>query len=493
MKIRGTVLIVDDDAYVRDSLAEVLARKGFAVRTASSVTTALEPQNLAGLDVVVTDLRMPGNDGQVLVQKLARSEPTLPTIVLTAHGTVSSAVECIKAGAFDYLLKPTDPEELALALERALGRSSLQRELNYLRSSAGSLSERRSPLGVSAGWLQAVEMVEMAAPADTAILLLGESGTGKEELAHLLHLRSPRARAAFVRVNCAAIPTELFESEFFGHRRGAFTGAVADRDGRFRVAHGGTLFLDEINSLPPMAQAKVLRVLQDGTFERVGDSRPTHVDVRLISASNVDLTAEVEAGRFRKDLFYRINVMTIHIPPLRERREDIPVLALAFLAEFSTRLGKPIKTYHPDALTALETYAWPGNVRELRNVIERGVLLEKTTQLLPTSLPFSSNAQVRKPEGPVTEPPPTLNLREAVASAEQRVLTEALRLSSGVRREASRLLGIDERNLAYFLKKHGLMPATKGAGVSGGEKTSRADKDRTKDAMALAEKAGRTP
>jgi DNA-binding NtrC family response regulator len=454
----GTVLLVDDEAYVRESLASVLSRRRLKVKTATSVAEALRPGTLAGVDVVVTDLKMPDEDGLSLVRRLAESEPTLPVVVLTGHGTVNSAVECVKAGAFDYLLKPTNPDELAVAVERAIAQSSLRRELDYLRA-AGAPPERRGTLGVSEGWREVLRLADVAAPVDTSVLLLGESGVGKEEVAKLLHAKSARAAGPFVRVNCAAIPAELFESEFFGHRRGSFTGAVADREGRFRVAHGGTLFMDEINSLPAVAQAKVLRVLQDGTFERVGDSQPTAVDVRLICASNADLDAEVEAGRFRADLFYRVNVMTITVPPLRERCADIPLLADAFLAEFSARFGKPVRAIHREALAAMEAYSWPGNVRELRNVIERGVLLERAAELSPSSLPFSL-LQQRAPEGmPLGE---DLNLRASVSAAERRVLEEALRRARGVRREAARLLGIDERNMAYFLRKHGLMERREG-------------------------------
>jgi transcriptional regulator with GAF, ATPase, and Fis domain len=320
-------------------------------------------------------------------------------------------------------------------------------------------------LGVSTAWREVTQIVDIAAPTDTSVLLLGESGTGKEEVAQLIHRRSSRAEGAFVRVNCAAIPTELFESEFFGHRKGAFTGAISDRVGRFRVAHRGTLFLDEINSLPAIAQAKVLRVLQDGSFERVGDSLPTTVDVRLICASNADLAVEVDAGRFRPDLFYRINVMTIHMPPLRERVADIPVLARAFVEEFASRLGKNVRDMEPEALETLCAYRWPGNVRELRNVIERGVLLEPASTLRLASLP-GDVARARTlpntnshPLDNATRTPSEesfLTLRAALAAEERRILEEALRRSNSVRREAARLLGIDERNLSYFLKKHGI-------------------------------------
>jgi DNA-binding NtrC family response regulator len=460
--VKGTILLVDDEPYVRDSLATVLRRRDFQVRTAAGSAEVLDSGLLAGVDAVVTDLRLAGEDGLDLLRELTRREADLPVVVLTAHGTVPSAVQCVKAGACDYLLKPADPEELVLILERALAESGMRRELAYLRARSGPGAGAGRPLGVSEGWTHVLEMAAVAAPFDTPVLLLGESGTGKEVAARHVHARSPRARGAFVSVNCAAIPQELFESEFFGHRRGAFTGAVADREGRFRVAHRGTLFLDEINSLPAVAQAKVLRVLQDGTFERVGDSQPTTVDVRLVCASNADLPAEVAAGRFRPDLFYRVNVMTLRIPPLRERKEDIPVLAQAFLGEFARKFGKPVAEIAPETLELFAAYPWPGNVRELRNVIERGLLLERSERLSPESLPFHLRqpAPPRRPRDGGRDG--DFNLRSNLAAAERRLLEEALAASGGIRREAARLLGVDERNLAYYLKKHGLMQAGRG-------------------------------
>ncbi len=450
MRSFETVMVVDDEPYVRDSIATVLRRARYTVKTAASVQEALRPGALEGVDAVVTDLRMPGEDGLKLLSKLSETMAGLPVIVLTGHGTVPSAVECMKAGAYDYLLKPARPEVLELVLRRALRESTMRRELNYLRSPEGRGPAPRRPIGVSPGWRQVVEMVELAARTDTTVLLLGESGTGKEEAAQLLHWSSPRVQGPFVRVNCAAVSIDLFESEFFGHKRGAFTGAESDREGRFRVAHRGTLFMDEISSMPEAAQAKVLRVLQDGVFERVGESHPTAVDVRVVAASNTDLHAEVEAGRFRRDLFYRINVMTIHIPPLRDRREDIPVLAEAFLEEFAKRFARPVTAFHPETMAVLESYHWPGNVRELRNAVERAVLLEKSGQILPSSLPFT--CQVLRP----VEDRLDLNLRSVLAAQERNTLIAALERARGVRREAARLLGIDARNLGYFLKKHGL-------------------------------------
>jgi DNA-binding NtrC family response regulator len=446
MAVIGTVLVVEDEQYVRESLATWLGRRGFAVITSGSVEEVMGRRQHEGVDVVLSDLKLPGESGLALVRHLASGGP--PVLVLTGHGTVASAVECMKAGAADYLLKPVDPEELVLVVERVLANRRLAREVTYLRGESDGVPAE--PVGASEGWRQVTEMLRLAAPVSTPVLLIGESGTGKEEAARLLHRLSLRRKAPFVTVNCAAIPLELFESEFFGHRRGAFTGAVADREGRFQVAHGGTLLLDEVNSLPAMAQAKILRVLQDGTFERVGESRPTTVDVRLVCASNADLVGEVAAGRFRADLFYRINVMTLRIPPLRERREDILLLAEAFLAEMATRFNKPIRAIGEATRRQLEDYSWPGNVRELRNVIERAVLLEQGQELSPASLLFPVTVGAEPVE------PGDLQLRPHLKRTERRLLERALAAASGSKRNAARLLGIDERNLGYFLRKHGL-------------------------------------
>ena len=450
---RAAVLLVDDEDYVRESLAELLAGRGYEVRQARSAEEALAPGAIDGLDIVVTDLRMPGISGEELVANLAKRDGDLPILVLTAHGTVSSAVECLRAGAVDYLLKPADIAELELAIDRALEEAARKRELQYLRDRGTSTPKRL--VGESPAWKETLATLAQVAPSDSPVLLIGESGTGKEELARQLHLDSTRSSRAFVAVNCAAIPAELFESELFGHRRGSFTGAVADREGRFRVAHRGTLFLDEINSLSTTAQAKLLRVLQDGAFERVGDSRPTRVDVRLVCAANTDLEREAEEDRFRSDLLYRINVITLRLPPLRDRPGDIRLLTESFVAEISEKLGREPPSISAETMAALERRAWPGNVRELRNVIERAILLCRGDELSTSLFPFRDrgNSGVGAGEPPTAD----LNLKHNLRAAERRTLQAALRRANGLRREAARLLGIDERNLAYYLRKHNLM------------------------------------
>jgi two-component system response regulator AtoC len=406
------------------------------------------------VDVVLTDLRMPGADGLDLLHRLQSSDSEVPVLILTGHGTIASAVACMKAGATDDILKPADPDALELALQRALGTRALKREVSYLRKSGTEPIEVGYPLGNSKAWQQVMVTLKAAAASNATVLLLGESGTGKELLARLIHRLSGRAHGPYVRVNCAAVPLEMWESEFFGHRKGAFTDATVDREGRFRLAHGGTLFMDEVAAMALPAQAKILRVLQDGEFDRLGDEQSTRVDVRIVAATNSDLETDVRDGRFRHDLFYRLNVMRIDIPPLRDRPEDIPLLSAAFVAEFAERLGRTPPEMGEDLLEDLKAYPWPGNVRELRNVLERALILNPGRTLTSLDLPPG--------HGMATTPPPGVSeessLRSALAAREKEVVLDALRKSGGVRKEAARLLGIDQRNLGYYLHKHGIDP-----------------------------------
>jgi len=445
---RGRVLIVEDEDYVRRSLADLLGSRRFDVEEASSTEQALLEIGRSPIDAVLTDLRMAGAGGLVLVREIAKRHPEIPTIVLTGHGTIASAVECVRAGAADYLLKPADPDVLELTLERVLSARALRREVGYLRR--GAEDDRSEAIGESPAWRQVVQRVEAAAPTDATVLILGESGTGKELLARMIHRSSGRAERAFVRVNCAAVPFDMWESEFFGHRRGAFTGAATDREGRFLLAHRGTLFMDEIGTMPLASQAKILRVLEYGEFERLGDDRPTRVDVRIVAATNSDLEQEVEAGRFRRDLFYRLNVVRIEVPPLRERREDIPALVSRFVRDLSAQIGRDVPEVPGEVLDGLAAYDWPGNVRELKNVIERALILDRSDTLGPVELPELVPAAGSPAVGPDDE----LNLRASVARREREVILEAIRRSGGVRKEAARLLGIDPRNLPYYLHKH---------------------------------------
>jgi DNA-binding NtrC family response regulator len=456
---RARVLVVEDETYVRQSLLDILRARGYDVAAAASVAEALSLLGRSPVDVVLTDLRMPGADGRELVARLRESSPELPVVVLTGHGTIGSAVECLKAGATDYILKPAEPDALEVVLDRALQARALRREVDYLRKSAAG-PER--PVGESAAWRRVTAMAEAAAPTDSTVLLLGESGTGKEVLARLLHRLSPRSGGPYVRVNCAAVPLDVWESEFFGHRRGAFTGATGDREGRFQLAHRGTLFLDEVGAMPAAAQAKLLRVIQDGEFDRLGDVQPTRVDVRIVAATNSDLEAEVAAGRFRADLYYRLNVLRIVVPPLRERPEDIPLLAASFAQEIATRVGRPAPVLSPEALAGFRAYSWPGNVRELRSVIERAVVLGASLEELDLAAPAGAAAPAAAASAATgaagAEPGRELNMRDALNRLERELLVEAHRRSGGVRKEAARLLGIDPRNLGYYFHKHRIDP-----------------------------------
>jgi DNA-binding NtrC family response regulator len=431
---------------------EILKARRFDARPAGSVADAVAHLGRTPVDAVLSDLRMPGADGLELVRRMQSVAPDVPVVILTGHGNVTSAVECLKAGASDYILKPAEPEALEVALERALTARALRREVRYLRGAEAAQAE--APVGESPSWRRVMAMVDAAAAADSVVLFTGESGTGKELLARRLHALSPRSSGPFVKVNCAAVPLEMWESEFFGHRKGSFAGAASDRDGRFQLADRGTLFLDEVGAMPYAGQAKLLRAVQDGEFERLGDEQPTRVDVRVVASTNSDLEAEVQQGRFRPDLFYTLNVVRIAVPPLRERREDIPILARHFGDRIAQRLGRPAPQLAPPVLARLAAYPWPGNVRELRNVIERAMILDPDRGLADLDLaPASAGAPA--PEG-TSGPERELNLRDALNKLERELLLEAHRRAGGVRKEAARLLGIDPRNLSYYMRKHDL-------------------------------------
>jgi DNA-binding NtrC family response regulator len=448
------VLVVEDEAYVRESLAEILRERGYDVVEAGTMEEGLSLLAAVSVDVVLTDFRLPGADGLQLLKKVQELSPEVPVVVLTGQGTITSAVECLKGGASDYLLKPADPDALEVTLARAMAGRALRREVRYLR---GVMEPEREPLGASPPWRRVLGMVDAAAATDSVVLLRGESGTGKDLLARRLHQRSARAQGPYVRVNCAAVPTETWESEFFGHRKGSFTGASADRDGRFQLAHKGTLFLDEVGAMPPETQAKLLRVIQDGEVHRLGDRQATRVDVRIVAATNADLEAAIREGRFRGDLYYRLNVLPIALPPLRERPEDIELLARAFAQELAARLGRRAPDLDPDTLARLRAYPWPGNARELRSVIERALVLHPGRGL--ADLDLAPEPVGPAPAGaPVAPPESDLNLRDSLHRVERSLIVEAHRRSRGVRREAARLLGIDARNLAYYFRKHGLDP-----------------------------------
>jgi len=440
------VLVVDDDAALRFTLEEVLGDKGFEVVSADSGAQALE--RLAGVNAVITDLAMPGMDGFALLAQLREREPELPVVLLTAHGNERTAVQAMKAGAYDYLHKPFSTDELALVVSRAV-------EAHQLREAARTLRLERAVggavVGQSPSFRKLLESAQRVAGREVPVLVRGETGTGKELIATLLHAASPRATGPLVRFNCAAISAELAEAELFGHARGAFTGAVASRAGFFTQAHGGTLVLDEVGELPSAIQPKLLRALQQGEVQAVGASRVERVDVRVVACTHRDLTAEVRAGRFREDLLYRLNVVELVVPPLRERKEDIALLVEAFRARYAQRFGLAGVRLSPELIHALGARDWPGNVRELENAVARLLALSEGGEL---------GAEALSGLTPGAESPPatvgTGPLREQVAAFERSLIARVLEETGGNQSEAARRLGLTRVTLIDKLKRHGL-------------------------------------
>ena len=448
------ILIVDDDESLRESLELVLASEGYEVSAAADAEGALRAIEAAPVDVVLCDLRMPGQDGLELLPQLSRRLPGATLLLMSAYGTADLAIEALKRGAYDYLAKPFQPAEAILAIRKARERERLRRANQLLQRDLSRAVGERPIVAASQPMIEVLELVERAAEYKTTVLLTGESGTGKEVLARAIHAQSPRRNEAFVAVNCAAIPENLLESELFGHAKGAFTGADRARRGLFVEADGGTLFLDEIGELPVPLQAKLLRVLQEEEVRPVGESKPRRVDVRVLAATARDLEREVEAGRFREDLFYRLNVLRIVVPPLRERRADIPLLVDHFLARFREALGKPVRILTDEALEKLVAHRWPGNVRELENVIERAVILSSGPRLTPADLPANVTAPAAAHASGGDEG--DLSLRRARRAVEVELIRRALEATGGNRTHAARRLGISHRALLYKLKEYGI-------------------------------------
>jgi two-component system response regulator AtoC len=447
------ILIVDDDESLRESLALVLGAEGYETSLASSGEDALARLDDTLPDVVLCDLRMPGIDGLALLPELARRRPDATLILMSAYGTEELALEAMRRGACDYLAKPFQPSELLLAIRKAQERERLRRKSELLEREVERAVGERPIVAASPTMIDVLELVERAAEYKATVLLTGESGTGKEVLARAIHAQSPRRSESFVAVNCGAIPETMLESELFGHAKGAFTGADRARRGLFVEADGGTLFLDEIGELPFSLQVKLLRVLQEEEVRPLGESKSRSVDVRVIAATARELEAEVGAGRFREDLFYRLNVVRVEVPPLRDRREDIPLLVDHFLAMFRDTLAKPVRGISDEALQRLVAYRWPGNVRELENVIERAMILARGDHLslreLPANVVHLEAADLEIAAG-------DLSLRRARRAAESEMIRRALRETHGNRTHAARLLGISHRALLYKIKEYEL-------------------------------------
>ena len=454
---KRTVLIADDEANLRKVLAAMLRREGYEVLTAADGAEALDLMGKTRVDVVLTDLRMPRIDGMELLRRVLAEYRGTPVVMLTAHGTVDTAVTAMKLGAFDYLSKPYDQEELQIIIKKAATAADLSVE-----EPEGEPEGRFGMIGASSSLEDVFRTIEKVAGSPSTVLIYGESGTGKELIAEALHNNSPRNDKPFIKINCAAIPRDLIESELFGYEKGAFTGAVSSKPGRFELADQGTLFLDEIGTIPLEMQVKLLRAIQEQTFERVGGVSTIRVDVRLIAATNSNLKADAEAGRFREDLYYRLNVVPIALPPLRERVEDIPALVTHFLRKYNKRLNRNVERVTDGALASLGRYLWPGNIRELENVMERAVLFAEGGVVTEDELPDA----IREPES--TSKPPTTAMakapigplkeivRQHTESLEKDLITRALEETSGNVTKAARRLEISRKSLQNKMKELGL-------------------------------------
>jgi len=453
--MKRTVLVVDDEQNMQVVMRMVLEEAGYEVLLADSGETALSHMQNPDLDVVLTDLKMPGMGGAELVRRCRKELPNVPIIIVTAHGTIRSAVKSIHDGAADYLTKPFEPEQLEIAVHNAVKLRDILRENERLKAAAG-IGRRME--GASPAVQRLSDEIRQVAPYKTSVLISGESGTGKELVARTIHELSPRAAGPWVAINCSAIPRDLLESELFGYVKGAFTGATQNRPGRLEQAQGGTLFLDEIGELDLSLQSKLLRVVQEREYSALGSDQVRAVDVRFIAASNRDLKALVREGKFREDLFYRLDVYSITVPPLRERREDIPLLVQTFLNELTAETNKSIHGIAPAALDVLSRYAWPGNIRELRNSIERSLLSCKGELIETHDLPpaLTNAGETAADPVPVWEGGDAHGLDKWLEEVERRAIQNALAQCKGVQAHAAKLLGVSERSLWHRIKKLGI-------------------------------------
>ncbi|WP_224366865.1 sigma-54-dependent transcriptional regulator [Hyalangium versicolor] len=455
-----SILVADDEPSIRHVLTLVLTEHGYEVRAVADGAEAVRELAARSYDVLLCDVRMPKRDGLSVLRQAKVDHPGLTVLVMSAYGSQEQALEAVGAGAYDYVQKPFKPEEIVFVLRKAEERERLLRENRRLRTAAAPPPERI--LGESEGLKAVLRQVDRLAPVNTTVLITGESGTGKELIARALHERSLRASHPFVAVNCGAIPGGLIESELFGHAKGAFTDARTAKQGLFSEADSGTLFLDEVGELPLPAQVKLLRVLQEGEIRPVGESRAERVDVRVIAATLRDLGKLVERGEFREDLYYRLNVVNLRMPPLRERREDIPLLSRAFIHRFNRQLNRepPVEGLSPEAEALMNAYAWPGNVRELENAMERAVLLTDGPLLLPSNLPERLWAAPPPAAGSpsVQQAGSDLSLKRAMRELEETYIRAALRRTRGNRTRAAEVLDISHRALLYKIKEYGIDP-----------------------------------
>ncbi len=447
-----TILIIEDEAKMRRLLELNLGEDGFKTVSAPDAETGLRLLASEQVDLVLTDLKLPGMSGLELLQAVKRQNAALPVVVMTAFGSVETAVEAMKAGATDYVLKPFSLAEMRMVVHKELDVSRLREENRSLREALGEKYSHPNIVAGSAKMQEVLAIVERVAPTNSTVLLGGESGVGKDLIARVIHEKSRRASGPFIKINSTAIPENLLESELFGYEKGAFTGASSSKPGKFELADKGTLFLDEIGDVPPATQVKLLRVLQEREFERLGGTRTVKVDVRLVAATNRDLRAALEEGTFREDLYYRLNVVPIDIPPLREHKEDIPDLTNLFLRKFCGESGRPVTTISPEATNLLLSHHWPGNVRELQNIIERACALAKTSRLEPGDIHIDSSPRNKATTSGEGFLPAGMTLDQW----EDDMIREALKRAGGNKSQAARLLGLSRNALRYRLSKIGI-------------------------------------
>jgi len=454
---RDKILVADDEQSMREFLDIMLKKEGYKVSLASSGEEVVKLMEKDIYDLILMDIRMPKLDGISALKKAKTISPETVVIMITAYASADTAIKAMKEGAYDYITKPFKIEEIKLIIKNALEKKNLQKENILLKQVVRERYHFENIIGQSSKMLELYDLLEKVAPTKTNILITGESGTGKELVAKAIHYNSPRKDKPFVTLNCGAIPETLIESELFGHMKGAFTDAIATKKGLFEVADEGTILLDEISELPLMMQVKLLRVLQDREFKRVGGTEDVRVDVRIISATNKDLEEGVREKRFREDLYYRLNVIQIRLPSLRERKEDIPVLVKHFLKKYSEELNKNISTLSPDALRILLNYHYPGNVRELQNIVERAVALESTQELTALNLSSYLNEQMPlKKQFDLDIPSEGIDLEKVVEEIERGLLLKALDKTKGIKKKAAELLHINFRSMRYRLEKYGL-------------------------------------
>jgi two-component system response regulator HydG len=456
MKIKNSVLVVDDDQAHLIMLRTLLTEWGYEVDEADDGLKAIQQVHKQAFDLILMDIRMINVSGLEALAEIKAYNPAIPIIIMTAYSSVETAVEALKKGAYDYLTKPLDFDELRLSMERAMDHSQLKEENRLLRESLSSHFDRGNIIGRSSGMLKLLETVAQVATSEATILITGESGTGKELIAGAIHFNSPRKDRPFIKMNCAAVTETLLESELFGHEKGAFTGAHRRKEGRFYQADGGSLFLDEVGEMSLAMQVKLLRVLQEMEITRVGGEEVIDVDVRVIAATNKDLIQEIETGRFREDLYYRLNVINLSVPPLRDRKEDIPLLAQDFITVFAEKNQKQIKGLTPQAMDRLLKYQWPGNVRELMNTIERAIILSMSEYLDEQDIQLVTEGEMPRSDEVPSGYENSSNL--PLDEVEKATILNTLESTGGNKSEAARRLGITRKTLHKKLKKYGMMP-----------------------------------